>query len=84
MLWSDPLSPFCSLSFSLALRLVDNKGERPLLRETAVGRKWRGIGPQGKRRAKTEGKEEKRDVGEKKKGYHLAYARLKTDACIPA
>lgn len=64
----------CLLSFSLlrSLRLVDNKGERPLpRRETAVGRRWRDIGPQGERdgqrlRGKG-GQAEKRDAVKKKR-----------------
>jgi len=51
-----------------AFRLVDNKGERPLpRRETAVGRRWRSTGQEGKKEVTT---------------WYSAYAYLKTDACL--
>lgn len=57
-----------------AVRLVDNKGERPLLRrETAVGRRWRGAGHAGRK-----GGGAGRQAGRKKRGYHLV-PRL----CLP-
>lgn len=44
-----------------AFRLVDNKGERPLTRETVVGRRWRVLAQRYEQRAREKKEIEKRD-----------------------